>query len=61
MKPQNHATRSASEAAVQLDPHNLSTYPPADLAIERIGYLRHFNLSMLVGPANGRDRGQEAT
>lgn len=44
-----------------LDPHNLSTYPPADLAIERMGDLRHFNLSMLVGPARGRDRGQEAT
>ena len=61
MKPQNHARRSASEAAVQLDPHNLSTNPLADLAIERIGDLRHFKLSMLVGHARGRDRRQEAT
>lgn len=44
-----------------LDPHNLSTYPPADLAIERIGDLRNCNLSRLVGPARVRDCGQEAT
>jgi FMN phosphatase YigB (HAD superfamily) len=44
-----------------LDPHNLSTYPPADLAIERIGDLRNFDLPALVGPARVRDRGRETT
>ncbi len=39
-----------------LDPHNLSAYPPADLAIERIGDLIDCNFpfcSRLLGPAIG--------
>lgn len=33
-----------------LDPRNLSTYPPADLAVERIGDLLDCDLSALVRP-----------
>jgi len=44
-----------------LDPHNISTYPPADLAIERIGDLRNFDLPALVGPARVRNPGRETT
>jgi FMN phosphatase YigB (HAD superfamily) len=43
------------------DPHILSAYPPADLAIERIGDLRNFDLPAFVGPARVRDRGRETT
>ncbi len=43
------------------DPHILSAYPPADLAIERIGDLRNLDLPALVGPARVRDRGRETT
>ena len=34
-----------------LDPHNLSTYPPGDLAIERIGDLLNYDFPALFGPA----------
>ena len=34
-----------------LDPHNLSAFPPADLAIERIGDLLACDLSRLLAPA----------
>ncbi len=30
------------------DPHNLSTYPPADLAIERIGDLLYYDFNILL-------------
>ena len=36
-----------------LDPHSLSAYPPADVAIERTGDLLDYDLSTLVA-ANGR-------
>ncbi len=44
-----------------LDPHILSAYPPADLAIERIGDLRNFDLPALVAPARVRNPGRETT
>lgn len=31
------------------DPHNLSAYPPADLAIERIGDLLNYDCNVLLG------------
>jgi FMN phosphatase YigB (HAD superfamily) len=34
-----------------LDPHNLSTYPPADLAIDCIGDLLHWDCSTLLEPS----------
>jgi FMN phosphatase YigB (HAD superfamily) len=34
-----------------LDPHNLAAYPPADLAIERIGDLVNYDFPALFGPA----------
>jgi FMN phosphatase YigB (HAD superfamily) len=38
-----------------LDPHNISTYPPADLTLEHIGDLVSCNLPTLLGvPAAGR-------
>ena len=33
-----------------LDPHNLSAYPPADLAIERIGDLLNYDISAFLRP-----------
>jgi FMN phosphatase YigB (HAD superfamily) len=44
-----------------VDPHILSAYPPADLAIERIGDLRNFDLPALVAPAAVRNPGRETT
>ena len=38
-----------------LDPHNLSAYPPADLAIERIGDLLNCDLPSLLMPARAMD------
>jgi len=38
-----------------LDPHNLSAYPPADLAIERIGDLINYDFSTLFWPAKAVD------
>jgi hypothetical protein len=34
-----------------LDPQSLSTYPPVDLAVDRIGDLLHWNCSTLNGAA----------
>jgi FMN phosphatase YigB (HAD superfamily) len=34
-----------------LDPHNLATYPAADLTVERIGDLRRWDCSTLPGPS----------
>ena len=31
-----------------LDPNSVATYPPADIAIERIGDLVNYNLSMFL-------------
>ena len=45
-----------------LDPHNLATYPPADLAIERIGALLDCDLLALLKPVGSPDDGRlEAT
>ncbi len=44
-----------------LDPRELSAYPPADLAIERIGDLLEFDLPALLGPAGLVERKQETT
>jgi len=44
-----------------LDPHNLSAYPPADLAIERIGDLLDCDLPTLLMPNRAIDRSQETT
>ena len=44
-----------------LDPHNLSTYPPADVAVERIGDLLHYDFPALFRPARAVDRKQETT
>jgi FMN phosphatase YigB (HAD superfamily) len=44
-----------------LDPHNLSAYPPADLAIERIGDLLNYDFSALFRPARAADGEQETT
>jgi len=41
----------ARQGHYALDPHNLSTYPPADLAVERIGDLLGWNCSTLNGAA----------
>jgi len=42
-----------------LDPHNLSTYPPADLAIDRIGDLLDYELSAFLAPAGAGEQQQE--
>jgi FMN phosphatase YigB (HAD superfamily) len=44
-----------------LDPHNLSSYPPADLAIERIGDLINYDFPALFRPARAVDGEQETT
>jgi FMN phosphatase YigB (HAD superfamily) len=44
-----------------LDPHNLSSYPPADLAIERIGDLLNYDFPALFRPARAVDGEQETT
>ena len=44
-----------------LDPHNLSAYPPADLAIERIGDLLNYDFPALTRPARAIDGEQETT
>jgi FMN phosphatase YigB (HAD superfamily) len=44
-----------------LDPHNLSAYPPADLAIERIGDLLDYDFPALSRPARAVDGKQETT
>jgi FMN phosphatase YigB (HAD superfamily) len=44
-----------------LDPHNLATYPSADLAIERIGDLIDYDLPALLGPRGAVARNQETT
>ena len=44
-----------------LDPHNFSAYPPADLAIGRIGDLLNYDLPALFGPAGAVDGKQETT
>jgi len=44
-----------------LDPHNLSTYPPADLAIERIGDLVHYEFPALFRPVKAVGGEQETT
>ena len=44
-----------------LDPHNLSAYPPADLAIERIGDLLNYDFPALTRPARAIDGKQETT
>jgi FMN phosphatase YigB (HAD superfamily) len=43
------------------DPHNLSAYPPADLAIERIGDLLNYDFPALFRPARAADGEQETT
>jgi len=42
-----------------LDPHNLSTYPPADLAIDGIGDLLDYELSAFLAPAGDGEKQQE--
>jgi FMN phosphatase YigB (HAD superfamily) len=42
-----------------LDPHSLSTYPPADLAIESIGDLLDFDVSALLAPARAAPAGDD--
>ena len=42
-----------------LDPYNLSTYPPADLAIERIGDLLGYELCALLAPAGSGEKEQD--
>ena len=44
-----------------LDPRNLSAYPPADLAIGRIGELLDYELSAFLGSPSTADGKQEAT
>ena len=44
-----------------LDPHNLAEYPPADLAVERIGDLINCDLSALCGSAGASNAEQETT
>jgi hypothetical protein len=44
-----------------LDPHNLSAYPPADLAIERIGDLLDCDVPALLRPATAVHGIQEKT
>ena len=44
-----------------LDPHKLSAYPPADLAIERIGDLLNYDFPALSRPARAVDGKQEKT
>ncbi len=44
-----------------LDPHNLSTYPPADLAIERIGDLLNYDFNVLLGTTKARGTQEEAS
>lgn len=44
-----------------LDPHNLSFYPPADLAIERIGDLLNYDFSASVRSARAVGGEQETT
>ena len=44
-----------------LDPHNLSAYPPADLAIERIGDLLNYDFPALFRTARAVDGEQETT
>ncbi len=44
-----------------LDPHNLSTYPNADLSIERIGDLLNYKLSSLLTRASAGGKEQETT
>jgi FMN phosphatase YigB (HAD superfamily) len=43
------------------DPHILSTYPPADVAIERIGDLLDYDFPALFRPARAVDGEQETT
>ncbi|HET7909961.1 MAG TPA: HAD family hydrolase [Nitrospira sp.] len=38
-----------------LDPENIAAYPPADITIERIGDLIHYDLLVLLGAANCGD------
>ena len=44
-----------------LDPHNLSAYPPADLAIERIGDLLNYDFPALFRPDRAAYEEQETT
>ena len=44
-----------------LDAQNLAAYPPADLAIERIGDLLNFNFTASIGPARFIASEQETT
>ena len=44
-----------------LDPHNLSAYPPADLAIERIGDLLNYDFPGLFRSGRTGDKEQETT
>jgi FMN phosphatase YigB (HAD superfamily) len=44
-----------------LDPHNVSSYPPADLAIGRIGDLLDYDFPALSGPAEALHTAQETT
>lgn len=38
-----------------LDPENIAAYPPADITIERISDLIHYDLPVLLGAANSGD------
>jgi FMN phosphatase YigB (HAD superfamily) len=51
----------ARQGHYALDPHLLSAYPPADLAIERIGDLLDYDFPALFRPARAVDGKQEAT
>lgn len=44
-----------------LDPHNVATYPPADLTIERIGDLLNYDLPALIGRTGVVESKQETT
>jgi FMN phosphatase YigB (HAD superfamily) len=44
-----------------LDPHNLCAYPPADLAIERIGDLLNYDIPELFRSGRAGDEEQETT
>lgn len=44
-----------------LDPHILSAYPPADLAIDYIGELLDYDIDAFLGPARAAGGKQEAT
>jgi len=44
-----------------LDPHNLAAYPPADLAIERIGNLLDFDFPASLRPVVTINPEQETT